>query len=320
LLAEVCAIIAIGHVAGTITEAENDAEWRKAITTELMTGRSFHVIDNVEGTLRSGILAALLTSAEWHDRLLSTNQSVTISASGRGAWAATGNNLLTGGDLARRCYAIRINPKLARPSQRPPKEFKHHPLTEWVEAERHRILHAALTACRAWFDRGCPVAGAPIMGSYEQWARTLWGILALDPTPIVTEDGTVTAARIGSAFLANGPDLWTQGDEDAEDWEIFLRALTKAACGEIESTRVPTFTAAAIADRVRGEYPKDPDLKDALPSALAADASKDTFTKRLGKAFRKQQGRRFGDEMLRLERAGEDPHTKVARWQILRGD
>ena len=121
---------------------------RKQITTELMTGRSFHIIDNVEHTLNSPALAMLLTTSQWRDRLLTTNRGAAIDRNALGVWCVTGNNITLGGDIPRRCYRIRIDARVADPFLRGPERFKHWPLMEWVTQERATILHALLTVCR----------------------------------------------------------------------------------------------------------------------------------------------------------------------------
>ncbi len=61
------------------------------------------------------------------------------------------------------------------------------------------------------------------------------------------------------------------------------------------------------------------ELRTALPSDLLAEAGRDSFTKKLGQAFRHYNGTRFGDEMWRIERLGDDSHAKVARWRVMVG-
>jgi hypothetical protein len=198
LLVDTIATIGIGHVAGTLTEVEDDAAWRKSITTALMTGRPFHIIDNVQTVLNSPQLAALLTSPEWRDRILGCNREVCIPRAQFGVWMATGNNVTLGGDLPRRCYKIRIDAREANPYLRPPERFKHHPLLEWVEQQRHLILHALLTICRAWFARGAQAQGAPTIGSFETWARIVWGCCSSTPE---APPSSATAKRSGNRVL-----------------------------------------------------------------------------------------------------------------------
>jgi hypothetical protein len=311
LLKDVLALIAVGIVVGALTEVESDAEWRKQITTELMAGRSFHIIDNVEHTLSAPGLASLLTTPEWQDRLLATNKTVSIAGNQRGVWCATGNNITVGGDLPRKCYRIRLDAQMANPFLRGPERFKHYPLLEWVEQQRPAILHALLTVCRAWFARGKPTKGAPTLGSFEQWAQVVWGVLSLDPTRVVPSGED--ASCYGASFLANGAEVWEQGDSNAEEWEPFLRQLFTAFPDK-------PFTVASVAHQVRGDFALNDLLRDALPGSLRADASKDSFTKLLGQAFKRHDGTRYGNAMWRIERDGKDDRSNTVHWRVRRED
>jgi hypothetical protein len=315
LLAETVVMIATGQVAGSITAAESEAEWRKLITSALLTGQAFHIVDNVEDILRSAKLASLLTAPVWEDRALGGNGIVRIARNARGVWFATGNNITLGGDMPRRCYRIRIDARIKQPYLRPPETFHHWPLLDWVLQERPRILHALLTVCRAWYARGKPTKGAPTMGSFEKWSQTLWGVLSLDPTRVDPIGADATC--FGAYFLANGSDIWDQGDTDAEEWEPFLSALCDAF-------RDKPFTTGEIARGIRdgGEFdpPAFPRVLTTLPGELLGVSRDASFSKKLGWAFRGKCDARYGDENWRIVRAGEDSATKVARWQVMKGD
>jgi len=61
-------------------------------------------------------------------------------------------------------------------------------------------------------------------------------------------------------------------------------------------------------------------LREALPDFLAdaADRTGGFFQRRLGKCFAERVGRRFGESQVLVDRAGEDPKTKVQRWRVVR--
>ena len=71
------------------------------------------IIDNVERELDSAALASVLTAREWTDRILGLSKMVTLPV--RAIWIANGNNIKVGGDIARRCYSVRLDAKTARP-------------------------------------------------------------------------------------------------------------------------------------------------------------------------------------------------------------
>jgi hypothetical protein len=311
LLANAIVMIASGRRAGTMVEAENEAEWRKKITSALMTGRIFHLIDNVERPLQDASLSSLLTTPEWNDRLLGTNTQISIHGAALGIWCATGNNITLDGDMPRRCYHIRIDAKRANPFLRAPEEFKHPRLLKWVDQERPALLSALLTVCRAWFTRGRPTKGAPTLGSYEEWTEAIWGVLSLDPTRV----GKGSDLCYGACFLENGPDLWSQGSTDADEWEPFLRVLKLA----FEDQPGQSFTLAQLGAKVRGVTPLMQNLKEMLPGDLLSLVDKGSFSKHLSHAFRRHNGTRYGNEMWRIERAGKNPHTGVALWIVRKG-
>jgi hypothetical protein len=116
------------------------------------------------------------------------------------------------------------------------------------------------------------------------------------------------AACYGSAFLANGRDLWEEGDADAEEWAEFLRIL-KLEYGK------GSFAVTDVHKLVRGEYPMD-HIKDALPAGLHALVNKDGFAQAFGHALRQHADKRYGNAQWRVEKAGSDAHTKMTRWRV----
>ncbi|HJT56652.1 MAG TPA: hypothetical protein VJ761_09155, partial [Ktedonobacteraceae bacterium] len=98
-------------------------------------------------------------------------------------------------------------------------------------------------------------------------------------------------------------------DEDTQ-WETFLRAWKERIGGQAVSV-------ARLMHYLLDE--SNPALAEALPDTLApvrSDAS-GNFQRRLGKALAKHVDTCFGDENLRLERAGKDTHTKNQLWRVI---
>ena len=108
LFGEVISVIATGRAAAMMTAPRDDESWRKTITSLLIQGRAVVIIDNVERTIYSSSLAAVLTATTYRDRILGRNE--TIDLPNRATWIATGNNVQLGGDLPRRVYLIRNHP------------------------------------------------------------------------------------------------------------------------------------------------------------------------------------------------------------------
>jgi hypothetical protein len=115
-LAQLVSIVASGCELPLSPEVRDEEEWRKQITSLLIADRPVVILDNIERTLSSGQLAALLTTSEWSDRMLGKSEVLHLHS--RAIWIATGNNIRLGGDIARRAYWIRLNSNLPRPWMR----------------------------------------------------------------------------------------------------------------------------------------------------------------------------------------------------------
>jgi hypothetical protein len=146
-----------------------------------------------------------------------------------------------------------------------------------------------LTLARGWFAAGCPAsASTPTVGGFEEWTRTLGGILNFLEIP---------------GFLGNLGALYDQVDEDDRAWEAFLISW------HTQFTSKPQ-TAATIADTVRTEG--NP-LREALPAELLdALTAKGSFERKLGWALSKHDGAIFGE--YRLDRAGDQ--QRAILWRV----
>ncbi len=236
---------------------------------------------------------AVLTAQVWQDRRLGANENVGVPQ--RAIWLATGNNLRTAGDAARRSYWIRLDAKLAQAWRRDPEQFLHPNLQRWLLENRGRLLADALTIARAWFAAGSSINGTPSLGTYEEWASTVGGIL--------------TNAGI-NGFLGNLDELYAEIDDEASEWGQFLTAWLDVFGNEAN----PTSEIAKEITRA------DSTLAKSLPTQLsdALERSKSTFAKSLGVILKTKNETRFGAEMLRLERAVL-PHGKVPTWKVTKG-
>jgi hypothetical protein len=278
LLASVISMICTGRNANITTAPNNEEEWRKRLTSTLMRGSTIITLDNLEGTLASANLASCLTATQWEDRKLGVTDNVNVKQ--RATWIGTGNNIKLGGDLARRCYAIRLDAKSSTPWMG--RKFRHPDLLDWVTRQRMQLVEALLTLARAWFVAGKPPATAsPTIGSFEDWSRTVGGILEL------------AGVR---GFLSNLESTYAQADEEAGQWRAWYEKLH----GHFPGGR---FTVKDVLLAVTGSM----DLAMWLPDMLAQlreDPSK-SFPIRLGKAFEKREGRRYGPEQWRIEDSGD---------------
>ncbi len=287
LLAEIVAIVGTGRAGEMLGASRDDEEWRKAITAKLVGGSTLVIVDNVEGRLYAPSLARALTSRTWTDRVLGRSEVATVKQ--RATWAATGNNISLGGDLARRCYWIRLDAKQSRPWQR--NGFKHPNLTAWAGEKRGELVAAVLTLARAWYATRCPKAeGVPRLGSFEAWSETIGGILAFAGV---------------EGFLGNLEELYDKADESSAEWEAFLQEWWRQLGDD-------SITGKALTKLITEEKA----LKDALPGDLseAFDKGEGSFTRRLGKALAKRAGTRYGDKGWHISEAGEERRAKL--WRV----
>lgn len=284
LLAEIVAVAGTGRAGEMLGASRDDEEWRKAITAKLMGGSTLIIADNVEGRLYAPSLARALTSRTWTDRVLGRSEVATVKQ--RATWVATGNNISLGGDLARRCYWIRLDAKQSRPWKR--KGFRHPDLTAWVREKRGELVAAVLTLARAWYAAGRPKAnGVPRLGSFEAWSETIGGILAFAGV---------------EGFLGNLEELYDKADESSLEWEAFLQEWWRQRGDD-------PITGKALTKLITEEK----SLKDALPGDLseALDKGEGSFTRRLGKALAKRAGTRYGDDGWHVSEAGEERRAKL---------
>jgi hypothetical protein len=276
LLAEVIALIGTGRTGSVLNVPEDDAAWRKLITSALSAGRTVAIIDNVETKLHAPALAAALTAKHWEDRVLGKNELVTLPH--RMVWLATGNNIQLGGDLPRRCYWIRMDAHTARPWQR--EGFRHPDLLEWVKQTRGQILAAVLTLAQAWSQAGRPKpdASVPIVGGFGDWRNTIGGIL--------------TVASI-TGFLSNTEAMYEMSDTDGPQWDAFIEKVYQIWKGRPVTVADIQLHMHHEGDALNIAYGSDR-LVDVLPDALSdAWTGKKNFGVVLGRTLSRMNGRVF---------------------------
>jgi hypothetical protein len=142
---------------------------------------------------------------------------------------------------------------------------------------------------------GSPAPTTPVVGSFESWSTILAGILEF-------------AGIVG--FLGNRQEFYSKVDPTEAEWEAFYLGI----CSVFAERK---FTALQLADRIRS----DSDLREVLPEEFIdafSDRMGGSLQRALGNAFRKKAGTRFGDENIRIDRAGET-RNKVAEWVIRKG-
>jgi hypothetical protein len=186
-LANACAYPSLLRQLPSTSQKEDESEWRKSITSALKGGPSHVYFDNLynpklwDGSpqpIDSANLAAALTQPIWKDRELGVSRDVVIHI--RCVWMGSGNNIELSKELDRRTTSIRLKTPIENPSERTgfwcETQGGHPTLEAWAAAHQKDLLRACLILCRHWFVEDKP-AGKYTMGSYEEYARVMGGIL-----------------------------------------------------------------------------------------------------------------------------------------------
>ncbi len=286
-------LLSVGTPAETQTEVSSDDEWRKKITTSLMTGAPIWFVDNINKRLDSGALATAVTTPRWRDRLLGGNSMVEVPV--RCTFIIAGNNIAMSSELLRRCVRIRLDAKMENPEKRT--DFKHANLEKWITDHRGELVWACLALVQHWIAKGMPVwSGAP-MGSFEEWSRTMGGILE-------------AAGVVG--FLANRAEVREKGDTDKVPVRLFLAAWYDTFREE------PVSVGGKNADE--GLYDLAVDMDPPLPKLTGDRSTRDK--RMLGELLSAWKDQRYdvepetGSMTVTVAQAGHDKKTKVALWRL----
>jgi len=289
LLVDAIATIATGQPANMMSAPDSEDEWRKRITSCLMEGKPLIVIENVVGRLGSAKLAQVLTAHIWSDRILGKSEMISLPA--RACWFATGNNLLMGGDIARRSYWSRLDAEMARPWLR--EEFKHPNLLNWIRENRAILLSDLLIMVRAWYAAEQPSTSIKPLGNFEDWTRKVSGVLEY--------------AGI-KGFLANRNELYDSSDPENAQWDDFLQAWYQLH----QSNTIP---AATLKEELLDRNPVYKVLQEAMPEDISRAISREKKdSPALGIALKKHVDQVYpsGAKLV----AQEDAHKKTNLWKV----
>jgi hypothetical protein len=285
LYCEMTSIVTTGHAASLLSPPHDKEEWRRILTSILIEGRTNVIFDNVNQPLDSAELCIAITAEYWSDRRIQSSTALRLPV--RCSWYANGNNLQLGGDMARRCYLVRMDAKCSRPFERG--GFKHPDLKGWVKINRGQIVWALLTLTSAWYAAKCPTPNVPLLGGFEEWTRVIGGVLENAGIP---------------GFLGNRTELYEHADQESSQWESFLLALFEYRAGK-------SFRLAEIEHELQANRR----LSDTLPDEIVSFIKKPgSLTRKLGSKFSEKRGRRFGDSGVFVERDGVYQHAIL--WKV----
>jgi len=207
LLARLLQVPAMARETAVMTEGRDEDDWRKRLSTKLMTGSTYIILDNIRRKLDSSVLSAAISTPRWEDRLLGGNTLLSLPVNS--VWLVTGNNIQMSSELVRRTIRIRLDARTDRPWERPKESFKHPRIVEWAQKNRPRLIWAILVIVQNWLANGKPEAPIQPLGSFEEWSRIMGAILA--------------SAGI-DGFLKNLNEFYEQADVEGEVLRAFVGA------------------------------------------------------------------------------------------------
>ncbi len=285
LLADTIGMICLGRELAKMANTTDDAEMRKRLLAIALAGDSLVLLDNVRGGFGTPSLDMALTAGVIRDRILGLSEERTVPLDS--IFMASGNNVELLGDTRRRVLHCRIDSGEERPEER--QGFRHSPLLPWIQAERPRLVAAALTILRAFHVAGRPQIGkVRPWGSFEEWQALVCGAIRwLDlAAPEDTREGLV------------------EGESESERLGALLRAWREAqpAIG-MTATEALALSLA------------HPALRPALDAACPPRGGGAATAESVGYGLRRFRERVLGG--LRFVRAGERGGAKL--W-LVRGD
>lgn len=313
LLTELPHIIATGERPAMLGWSGDDTEFEKLVTAEAIAGSRCIVIDNITGTMKSACLDRILTSGKHRARIL--GGSTRFDGSMLAVWWASGNNVETSDDMARRTAPVELVAREERPELR--QGFKADQSEEAngetgtaalrAKAKRNRWLYVAdvLTILRAWHCAGRPSAGLSSWGSFESWSRVIRGALVFagceDPGKAHEDFRDAAASDVG---LLRGL---------LSGWRKAVKARVLAPDGETLARAIKKLLANATNADGDGS-----ELREALEEICGEDLSRwhDTH-KRLAGKFLKANHRKVARTdigTLMLENVGESSGS--TRWRV----
>jgi hypothetical protein len=290
LLVQTCLLPSCGDDIASTPPKEDDAEWRKILTTHFMGGSPYLFLDNVANfydrftgdtlPVDSPSLAQALTTKVYKDRKLRASESVDVAV--KTVFVSTGNNTIWSRELNRRLVLMQLVPTCEDPSSRT--NFRHPDLLIWANLHRRELVRACLVLIRRWINMGRP-QGRQVFGSFDAYAKTMGGIL-----DAIGVEGFLGNRRVGGK------------DREATRW-----GLMTAKWHDTHSTR-PVLAKDLVA--VIESYSP---LSEAM-SDILQEGSERSRSMRLGHALKRNLNRVYGE--WRIVAAGNDRHKCVGMYKL----
>jgi len=173
ILAQILVSASMGRTPAIHSFPEKEEEVLKTLSAALLSGRPALIFDNVRGKLKSAAFEGALTTGQFAARILGVTGEMDVPV--RTVWVLTSNNAEMNADLQRRMARIRIARLDGEPFDR--SKARHPDIIQWTLDNHEMLISAGLCLIQHWIDEGMP-PGVETLGSYEEWARVIGGILA----------------------------------------------------------------------------------------------------------------------------------------------
>jgi hypothetical protein len=164
-----------GKPAAVQAETGSAEEQSKAMTAFLISGSTYHTVDNCHREIAGAAYALVTTSDVWEGRVLGESRMVKMPV--RCIFAVAGNNLEASEEIARRCLPILLDARMSDPTKGRP-DFKHPQLEDWIKETRAKLVRACLLIIQSWIANDRHEWTGEPMASYESYSRVMGGILA----------------------------------------------------------------------------------------------------------------------------------------------
>jgi hypothetical protein len=250
-LIDLWGLIWLGRTPSLTSEPHSDKEWGEKIGSSLISGAGYFFVDNIKYAVKSGALAVALTTSRFSYRILGESKVVDLPV--RWCWASTANNIKADADIVRRFVRTRLDANCERPELR--SGWRNPDLLGWARQRRSYLLSACLTIVRGWINAGKPM-GNYTLGSYEEWARVMGGIMDFIGVPgflgnLIANDEVNSAEAEWRGFV----NLWWASYRDSEVtikelYELAMEgAVLSGVMGEGKEMSQRTKLALALGNR-----------------------------------------------------------------------
>jgi len=148
-------------------------EWQKCLISWALNCPEIIYFDNVfsGSTISSPVLDMALTKDSFTGRILGQSKAIEIEL--LTTWMASGNNISTKGDTARRTLICRIEPGVEFPECR---EFRIPNILAYTKKHRSHYLSLACGILAGWLASRGPIPTPPL-GSFEGWSYVVRGAI-----------------------------------------------------------------------------------------------------------------------------------------------